>query len=248
MPKSYPLLDRQARLLGYLTSSAAIYGDGGVPVQDAMLHGIDCWALHLVARFAHEKRMEKIAAIFPRTLEILSSNGSAIIEEFAQACPPTGTGRIENARQFDDFLSAGLRDKPLYPEHLQDVAACELACANARFRAGEQAFQPEKTGEPQQGWIRRSVGVELLRCSYDLRPVFEGGWGGTAPIQRDTLLAITFVSGATSPQIFELSPVAFDLLAKLDNWIDPAKLISESPELKELLCNLAQSGLVEPPP
>jgi hypothetical protein len=213
-----------------------------------MLHGIDRWTLHLVARFAHEKRMEKIAAIFPRTLEILSSNRSAIIEEFAQACPPTGTGRIDNARQFYDFLSAGLRDKRHNPAHLQDVAACELACANARFRAGEQVFQREKTGEPRQGWIRRSVSVELLRCSYDLRPVFEDCWRGTAPIQRDTLLAITFLSSATSLQIFELTPVAFDLLAKLDNWIDPARLISESPETKELLCNLAQSGLVEPLP
>ena len=65
------LLDRQAKLLAYLTSGEAIFGDkSGVPIDPA-LQGIDRALLHVEARFSHEKRMEKIAAVFPKTFALL---------------------------------------------------------------------------------------------------------------------------------------------------------------------------------
>jgi len=247
MTRPRPLFDRQVSLLNYLTCSAAIFGDGGDAVPDPALQGIDLGSLHLVARFSHAKRMEKISTTFPKTFEILGSDRSATIVEFAQACPPTGTGRMENARQFYDFLAAGRRDKPFKPAHVQDVAACELACATARARGGDQGLQAQKPGPQPRGWIRRAFGVVLLRCSYDLRPVFEDQAYEAAPIKRDTPLAISIPAGASSPQILELPPCAFDLLAGMDNWTDPAAL-GDTPELKELFRDLRQCGLLETPP
>jgi hypothetical protein len=243
-----PLLDRQVSLLVYLTSGAAIFGDGGgAEAQDPALQGIDGRSLHLVARFSHNKRMEKIAATFPKTFEILGRDGTVIVVEFAQTCPPKGTGRMENARQFYDFLSAGRRDKPLEPAHVQDVAACEFACATARARGGAQGLQAEKPRNLPRGWIRRSFGVVLLRCSHDLRPIFEDRSYKIAPIQRDTPLAINYPPGAASAQIFELAPLGFDLLARMDDWTDPVTL-GDSSGVRELLGDLVECGLIEPPP
>jgi hypothetical protein len=58
------LLDRQARLLEYLTSGDAIFDDGCGGPRDPILQGFDWALLHIEARFSHEKRMEKIAAVF----------------------------------------------------------------------------------------------------------------------------------------------------------------------------------------
>jgi hypothetical protein len=244
MPTPDPLLDRQVSLLVYLTSGAAIFGDSDVAARDPALRGIDCESLHLVARFSHNKRMEKIAAMFPKTLEILGHDGVATIVEFARNCPPKGTGRMENARQFYDFLSGGRRDKPRQPAHVQDVAALEFACATARARGTAQGSQAEKAQNSPRGWLRRSFGVVLLRCSYNLRPIFEDHSCNAAPLRRDTPLAIDFPPGAASPQIFELAPIGFDLLARMDDWTDPV-MLGDAHELKELLRELAQHGLID---
>src|SRR2546422_154417 len=66
------LLDRQVSLLEYLTSGQAIFGDRAEPTLDQPLQEIDRGLLHLEARFSHEKRMEKIVAVFPKTFEVLS--------------------------------------------------------------------------------------------------------------------------------------------------------------------------------
>jgi len=138
------LLQRQVSLLRYLTSGGAIFGDGG-PL-DPDLRGVDGTLLRMEARFSHEKRMEKIAAVFPRTFDLLGSEREALIREFVDACPPVDIARLANARQFHDFLSARWRRQPPRRAYLPDVAACELACAQARaqgwpvhdFRSGRR--------------------------------------------------------------------------------------------------------------
>jgi hypothetical protein len=237
-----PLLDRQVSLLAHLTSAAAIFD--GAASRDAALEGIDRGSLHLVARFSHNKRMQKIAATFPKTFEMLRSEGSKIFVEFARTCPPTGTGRMENARQFHNFLAGRRADKPLEPAHLRDVAALEFACATARIRGGDPALQAEEAGIRLPGWVRRRPAVLILRCEYDLRVVFEDGSERAAPAKRDTALAISFPPSAASPQIFELAPVGYALMAAMDDWIDPTTL-GDSPEVKELLRELVRCGLLE---
>jgi hypothetical protein len=146
------LLDRQADLLAYLTSSAAIFGDRDAPAY-AGIAGIDRVALRLEARFSHQKRMEKIAAVFPRTLRLLGSRLDPIVREFVQVSPPSEIGRLANARQFHLFLTDHCGHAQSGPKYLLDVAACELACAEV---GGADAPGPG-TGE---GQCSRPIGCD----------------------------------------------------------------------------------------
>jgi hypothetical protein len=232
------LLDRQVRLLEYLTSGDAIFrGNRQAPIDPA-LAGIDRGMLHLEARFSHEKRMEKIAAVFPVTFDLMGAGLDGIVRGFVDACPPLDISRIENAGQFYDFLTARWKRQPPAPLYLPDVAACELACAQVRVLPdpGEPATAP--VGATRAG-IRRKPGIVLLRAAYDIRAIFENGRGVTAPIERETLLAITLASG--EPRIFELSPEIFDLLAALERWV----AIDELPDADELIASLADAGMLE---
>jgi len=234
------LLDRQARLLAYLTSGAAIFGEEGV-AADPLL-GIDPALLHLEARFSHEKRMEKISAAFPKTLQMLGANRAAVIRGFVEACPPSDISRLANARQFHEFLLARWQDEAPEPAHLPDVAACEVACATVRAGADEAPQEEGGTRAPPFG-IRRHPGVVLLRCRHDVRPIFEQD-SQAVPVRRDTPLAVVMPPGAHGVQVMELLPVVFDLLAALGDWTDPATFGS-APEASGLIRDLIEHGLVE---
>jgi hypothetical protein len=238
------LLDRQTSLLEYLTSSGAIFGERRDASADPVRLGIDDRLLRLEARFSHEKRMEKIIGVFSRTFEILGDSQDAIVREFVDACPSSDISRFENARQFHDFLSARWRRKPPQPPHLPDVAACELACAKVRANAEGQLSETEKKAkEPRRG-IRRPPGLVLLRCSYDIRNIFEGDLRAGTPTNRDTLLAVYLPPGTDQPRIFELLAVVFNLLTALNDWTDPA-VFREIPEFEEVLADLCENRLLE---
>jgi hypothetical protein len=237
------LLDRQVSLLKYLTSSAAIFGGREDALLDRGLQGMDRRLLRLEARFSHQKRLEKIVAVFPKTFKILGAARTAIVKEFTETCPPTDIGRLENATQFYDFLRAGAwrGSKRAY---LPDVAACELACAKIRVAVDQQDAIEGGIKPPSGRHIRCSAAVALLRCAYDIRPIFERDAGRTAPKKRDTALVIAMPPGAREPAIFEVLPVAFDLLSALDHWTDPAALGATS-ELEALVAELREHGLLE---
>jgi hypothetical protein len=231
------LLDRQARLLEYLTSGGAIFGDKRNTLLDATLQGIDRALLHIEARFSHEKRMEKIAAVFPKTFAMLGADRDTIVREFVEACPPIHISRLENARQFYAFLTACWQCRPPAPPYLPDVAACELACAQVPIEAdGNSAANAGPTHTGRSG-IRRKPGVILLHARFDIRPIFEGDRGALDPIKRKTLLGIAFHAG--EPLIFELTPEIFDLLAALDKW---AAVV---PNAEGLIADLTEAGLLE---
>jgi hypothetical protein len=238
------LLDRQARLLEYLTSGRAIFGgDGEVPI-DHPLHGIDFRLLRLEAQFSHRKRMEKIKSVFPISFRLLEHDWDTMVGEFVRTCPPAGVARLENAQQFYDFLCGRWRETPPVPPHLSDVAACELAIA--RVRSGIAAAHAEPVGgKPQPlGGIRRHPQVVLLRCGCDIRPVFEDASRETAPTRRDTPLAIAIPPDAEHPRILEVSPLVFQALEMLDDWTDRSELGVAS-QVDELIDELARHGLVE---
>ena len=239
------LLDRQISLLDYLTSGAAIFGDKRRAALDPALQGLDVGLLRLEARFSYEKRMEKIVGVFPNTFELLGHDQTAIVREFVRTCPPADIGHLSNARQFHDFLSARWRRRRPRPAYLPDVATCELACATVGA-AIEANPHEEGNGRKRvpQGAIRRRQSVVLLRCRYDVRPIFEGGSPGTVPAKRDTPLAVAVVPGTTRPQVYELPATIFDLLAALDHWSDPAALRS-TPGSTEVVDELARHGLIE---
>jgi hypothetical protein len=237
------LLDRQVSLLDYLTSSSAIFGGKDDTCRDPALQGIDRGLLRLEARFSHEKRMEKIVAVFPKTFKILGRGKSSIVRAFVQTCPPVDIGRLANAGQFHDFLLARWRRSPPKPAYLRDVAACELACAKVRAGVEGEGIGIGNKRSRRRG-IRRHPDVVLLRCAYDVRLIFEAGSVEAVPAERDTPIGVTRPREAGDPQIFELLPVVFDLLTALNDWTDPATL-GTTADLDELINDLAQHGLLQ---
>jgi hypothetical protein len=237
------LLDRQVSVVEYMTSGAAIFGDG-CNLSPA-LHGIDRGLLRLEARFSYAKRMEKVAAVFPRTFRLLGNGEAAIVRAFIETCPPTTISRLENARQFHRFLVSRWMLAAPDPPYICDVAACELACADvdadvvdrtSPIGSGAQDVRPRA--------VRRSPAVVLLRCAYDVRPIFEAGLEHPAPIRRETPLVIVVPPGADGPQVFEVIAPLFDVLAALDDWTDPREL-NTAPEFVDFLADLSAQGLIE---
>jgi uncharacterized protein (UPF0276 family) len=247
-PVSRRLLDRQVDLLDYLTSAEAIFGDSRAP-PPASLHGIDPALLQIEAHFSHEKRMEKIAGVFPRTLELLAGEQAEILCAFAAACPPTSIGRLETAQQFCEFLCECRQGGP-GSAYLRDVAACELALATARAR-GEEGWADDAAGPPgavgksgSSNIIRRGQNAVLLRCEHDVRPIFENDSDPIKPVRRDTPLVIARPPGETDPLIFEVPAPIFDLLAALDEWTEKA-CFGVTPEAQALIADLAERGILD---
>ena len=235
------LLDRQIRLLQYLTSGATIFNREPDAPLDPPLRGLDQALLHLEARFSHQKRMEKIAGVLPRTFALLGSRRAAIGRDFAEACPPTDISRLTNARQFHVFLVPWWRRRRGRPAYVPDVAACEVACAAVRAQFDQTRGSAD--GAPHARQIRRHPGVVLLRCKYDIRPLFETEQDAANPIKRDTSLAVT-AGRDGEPRILQLAPAVSALLAVLDDWTD-ADVFLNTPEAAGVLEILRDSGLVE---
>jgi hypothetical protein len=235
------LLDRQISLLEHLTSGAAIFGDVAVASLDRARLGIDPGLLRLEARASHEKRMEKIEWVLPRTLDLLGTSKAAIIRDFVEACPPVSISRLENAHQFHDFLARRWLREASEPAYLPDVAACELAYAGI-YGSEKRAHGVEKHAAGDG--IRRDPRVALVRCRYDVRSILEGR-AQEAPIpERDTPLAVSMPTGAEQPIMSELSPDLFDLLEMLDDFVD-MKSFSDLPDLGGLIADLGRRGLLE---
>jgi hypothetical protein len=235
------LLDRQRRLLEYLTSGGAIFRDRRVGALDPALQGMARDRLDLEARFSHEKRMEKIGAVFPRTIALLGDQYAAIVRAFADACPPHDLSRIANARQLQGFLATRWKKTPAQPPYLPDVAACELACAEARLAADDARADARASGK---AGIRRRRDVVLLRCAYDIRAVFASSGDGAAPIARETCLAVSPDAHSAEPRMLELAPEVLELIAALDAWTDPTAF-EQTPGAHALIAKLAEAGLLE---
>lgn len=236
------LLDRQLSLLEHLTGGAGIFGAARGLSNAPALHGLDLGLLHLEARFSHEKRMQKIEWVLNRTLALLARNRAAIVRDFVDACPPTGIGWLENARQFHAFLEARWRHEPPDPSWLPDVAAYEIAYATVRAGESEDTAALEGAHEHPPGSIRRPPGAILLRCGHDIGPILAGA-GDLAPTRRETLLAITMLPGTDEPLVAELSGELFELLEMLDQFVDPA--LFQTPGADPLIKELARAGLIE---
>jgi len=248
------LLQRQISLLEYLTSADTIFGDGIDAPPVPHLQGFDLAPLRLEACFSHEKRMEKIAAAFPRTFALLGGDKATLIQNFVAACPSVDIRRIENARQFYDFLRARWEATPPQPPYLHDVAACELAMARLRMRGKAQPSQPVAGGRARR--FRRNRDAVFLPCTYDIRSIFEGGAGEShasgehvseaseAPRRRDLMLAILMPPGTDQPAIFEVPAPVYALLVELDTWTDRAALGAMA-GLDEFILDLVNHGLLE---
>jgi hypothetical protein len=238
------LLDRQVSLVEYMTSATVIFGGGSEPSLAPDLGGVSRELLHLEAHFSYAKRMEKIAAVLPRTFALLGGGETAIVREFVESWPPTTISRFENARQFHQFLLLRWMNEAPDPPYVRDVAACELACAEIDADVQDRDPQLGAVSCALGPGIRRSPAVVLLRSAYDIRPIFETGLQQAVPKQRETPLVIALPPRVHRPQVFEVLPAIFDLLAVLDDWVDPVAL-DDDPCFTKLLADLTAQGLVE---
>jgi hypothetical protein len=240
-----PLLRRQADLIEYMTSGAVIFDDGPRLDLALDLSGIRPELLQVEARFSYAKRMEKITAVFPKTFELLGHQQSEVIRAFVEACPPRSIGRLDNARQFQRFVSSRWMREAPDPPYLRDVAACELACAEVEADPGDLTSRRGNVrliGRPQD--IRCCPTIILRRCAYDVRPLFEDGSSEAAPARRDIRLVFARPPGGGHPQIFEVIPAVFDLLSALDDWTDPTQF-GAGPDFAKLIADLTAFGLLE---
>jgi hypothetical protein len=126
---------------------------------------------------------------------------------------------------------------------LHDVAAFEIACAKVD---ADPQHDPSKgaTSKVHSGSIHRCPNVMLLRCAYDVRPIFEPAAAKAVPVRCDTLLAVAMPPGAAGAQVFEVIAAIFDLITALDDWIDP-KGLDADPGFAKLLADLVARGLIE---
>lgn len=239
------LLDRQRSLLDYLSGRAAIFGDRNELRIAPPLNGIDLRLLRLEARFSHEKRMEKIVAVLPKTFEVGGRNLAETVRAFAEACPPFDITRMANARQFYEFHCTQQERATLVPPYLCDVAACELARAEVMALGDDGTRKAECGNELPPGAFRRHPNAVLLRSAYDVRAIFEETGANVVPPKRETPLAVAVPPGTKHPRICEVSPAIYDLLTALDGvWADPEAL-PVTMGAKDLINRLAQQGLLE---
>jgi len=239
------LLDRQVSLLDYLSSAAALFGDQADAPVDPALQGIDRGLLRLEARFACNRRLEKIAAALPRTFEILGADQKLILREFVEVSRPTAASTLANARQCYEFLSARWRREPPKPAYLPGVAACELAMLEVRHTVEDREQPPDKgDGDARKRNIRRRRGVIALLCAHDIRPIFERASGKVIPPKRDAAFAVILPRGCREVRILEVPLATFDLLARLDDWVDPSTLGAVD-EFSNFISYLAAHELIE---
>jgi hypothetical protein len=178
------------------------------------------------------------------TFDLLRPHQETLIRKFVDASPPFAFGRLENARQFYDFLFARWGQQPPVPPHLPDVAVCELAFATARFMAMDGLGDEEKFATRAAPSVRRSRAVVLLRTAHDVRPLFEGVSEPGSPVAREVPLAIVAQQSGDQSKIFELAPAVFDLLSALDDWVDQATF-DQLEDARKLITELANAGLLE---
>ena len=242
------LLDRQASLVAYLTSGTAIFAGPVAATTDQpragdspRRFGIDPGLLHLEARYSHDKRMAKIKWVLPMTFDALGTDHDRLVREFTEACPPTGIGRLENARQFHDFLRARWQRQACAPPYLPDLAAFELA--HAAVLAEDDMVADARAAAPaRRGAIRRNPRAILLRCSYDIRPILEGGLGAGPVAHKDCRFAISLPPGAADPVILACSSELFAALEMFADFTDQ-DVVDDMLGSGELIAELDLAGL-----
>ena len=231
------LIERQRKLLDYLTSEDAIFD--GLPPADPALAGFDWRRLRLEARFSFGKRIDKIRALLPVTFALLGESRVDIFRAFAVSRPPVSLARIDNAIEFCDFLRE--RGGSLVPTQpwLSDVAACELAFARVRMGIERHSAVETPAGTP-----RLARNVVLLQCRYNVAAFFEEGPNASAPERRETLLAVQSSAPALQPRVFALTADAYAFLTALADSRPLSRDVVAS-EFAALRGELAACGLIE---
>lgn len=245
------LIDTQTALLRHLTSPVFIFGTRELASagNDPALRGMDVTRLRLEAEFSSSKRMTRIRRTFERTATLMGPGFSALLRDFAAACPPTTYERYPDAERFHEHFLQHCAQEPPTPAWAADVAAIELALACARtFRttAMETASLAARPQPSPHLWYRAHPCLRLLRCRYDVRSLFESGRHREPVTQRPMGLAVLAVRGRRQPVVAELEPEPFELLERSTAWsrLAPDGAPRPNDAQASLVKQLAARGLV----
>lgn len=203
-----PLFERQRALLAFLTTPRAA-------PDNPVLSGFDEDRLRLMRELSVGKRLEKVRACFPVTLDQLDGPSEALWTDFLVECPPYDIGHAENARQFHDFLVRRWERMPPRRDYVRDVARIELGTTLARRAIGDSAARSRSNPGTT---IRCSGGVQFVQCSHDVRPLFEREAAVTVPVRRDVRLVIVPPAAGDAdrmPRIQEFSADLYEALLSL---------------------------------
>jgi hypothetical protein len=203
------LHERQHNVLAYLTNPRKFDGDPA----ELGLEGMDLDRLRLMGTMSLGKRIDKIHSALPRTFEYLANDSSLSISEFASQYPPLSATRADNAIQFIDYLHGVWCEEPVDPAFLPDLVALELAMAIATAVEPEDP-ETDRTRTPR-GSLRLPPGTQLLRCRFDIRPLFDNSVERRAPIERNLCLVVVMPADAQQPRVFEVKPDAYAMLKRI---------------------------------
>ena len=239
------LLDRQASLLDFLSSTSAMFGAQADAPADPALQAFDPGVLRLQARFICNKRIEKVIAVFPRTLQIIGAGRRSILREFVEASRSTNKSTLANAREFHEFLCRRWQRSRAKPAYLRDVVACELAMAEARDVAEDHGGPAEDSNRagPRPG-IRRRRNVVTLRCAYDVRTIFDARSRDVVPPRRAISLVVTAPADFREVKVVEATSCIVEALSRLADWADPSALDAFG-DREKLVAELAANEFIE---
>lgn len=245
------LIDRQTGLLRHLTGEVFMFGTGELAAAalDPDLQGMDIARLRLEAEFSFAKRTGRIRETFARTASLYGSRFTGMLREFAIACPPRTYERYPDARDFFDWLEERCAGDCLAPAWTVDVAKIEIALARARTFRPSEAEEEALAGRPNDGsrtWYRTHPCVALVRCRFDVGPLFVPGRAGEDLARRDLPLAILASRHRRHPETMEIVPEAFALLERSSAWsrLGLETASSEDASTRALVMNLSAQGLM----
>ena len=245
------LIDRQTGLLRHLTGEAFMFGTSGLAAAalDPDLQGMDIARLRLEAEFSFVKRTGRLRETFARTASLYGSRFTGMLREFAVACPPRTYERYPDAQDFFDWLEERCADDCLVPAWTADVAKIEIALARARTFRPSEAEEQALAGRPNDEsgtWYCTHPCATLVRCRFDVGPLFVPGRSGEGIVHRDLPLAILASRHRRHPEIMEIVPEAFALLERSSAWsrLGLETASSEDASTKALVMNLSAQGLM----
>jgi len=183
------LIDRQMEIARALTSAELIFGDGKALADDPTFWGMSIPHLKLEAEMSFDKRSAQLRKTFRRTFSLLGRDLRQILRRFAAACPPQTYRRYEDSVDFYRFVTGYWETTRPRPAHVADVAKFEMAVARAgTFVTGgdDRSAAAVPPGEVRAWAIRLAPGAEVVRLTYDLRPLFDKGGSAGGSVRRRT--------------------------------------------------------------
>ena len=236
------LIDFQNEVLAALTDPD-VFARRAASHEVRLPHGVDIDKVRVVGRLAFSKRIRKIKAVLPWTFHHLRGNVSLLLEDFGRKYPPHSASRYDNAAQFTTYLGEDAGQLLSTWPFLPDLAACELAIAQAQQVVAPSAARYRHTTWRPDALIRRAPHLGMVRCRFDVQRLLSGEPREPSTVEkRPVSLLVLPPTDVAQVRVFEVSPDIYQLLADLHEWSRIGELIEPPPHI---LGNLLKLRVIE---